>query len=220
MRIALVDDHQLFRKGMAALLEKMDDVDLVIEASNGREFLDMLASTPVEMVLLDLKMPVLDGRNTMAELKEAHPEVKILLLTMDTDEETILRCMEDGASGFLAKDAHPNEVMLAIRTIRDKGLYANERTTRIMMKGLSNWRSGVREAPIQLNDREMDILKYVCQQLTTAEIAEKMFLSPRTVEGYRRELLEKTDTKNSVGLVLYAAKQGWLDKWMEEIKDK
>lgn len=216
MRIALVDDHQLFRKGMAALVEKIEDVQLVLEASNGREFLDKLEKTPVDLVLLDLKMPVLDGRNTMEELKQTHPEVKVVFLTMETGEETILRCMEDGADGFLAKDAHPDEARLAIRTVREKGVYVNTRTTQIMMQGLSKWKSGIRDPHVQLSEREMTVLKGICNEKTTAEIAEEIFLSPRTVEGYRRELLEKTNTKNSVGLVLFAARNGWLEKWMHE----
>lgn len=216
MRIALVDDHQLFRKGMASLLAKMEDADLVLEASNGREFLDALEKTPVDLVLLDMKMPVLDGRNTMAELQKTHPEVKVVFLTMETGEETILRCMEDGAHGFLAKDAHPDEVRLAIRTVNEKGVYVNAQTTQVMMRGLSDWKQGKRESGIQLTERQMLVLRGICRQKTTTEIAEELFLSPRTIEGYRRELLEIVGTKNSVGLVLFAAQNGWLEKWMHE----
>lgn len=216
MRIALVDDHQLFRKGMAALLEKMEDVTLVLEASNGREFLDALEQTPVDLVLLDLKMPVLDGRNTLMELQRLHPDVKVVFLTMDTGEETVLQCMEDGAHGFLPKDAHPDEVRLAIRTVQEKGLYVNVETTQIMMRGLSQWKQGSRDSGLQLNEREMLVLQGICQQKTTAQMAEELFLSPRTVEGYRRDLLEKTETKNSVGLVLFAAQNGWLNQWMQK----
>ena len=216
MRIALVDDHQLFRTGMASLLEKIEGIQLVLEASNGKEFLDALAQTPVQLVLLDLKMPVMDGHHTMAELKQHHPEVKVILLTMETGEETILRCMEDGADGFLAKDSHPDEVRKAITTIRDNGIYVNPHTSRVMMKGLADWKQGNRTPGLQLSDREMAVLKGICQQKSTNDIADILFLSPRTVEGYRRSLLEKVDTKNSVGLVLFAARNGWLERWMEE----
>lgn len=214
MNIAVVDDHQLFRKGMMSLLEKMPDVENVLEAGNGREFLDMLAERSIQMAFLDLKMPVLNGLHTLEELQKDHPEVKVIFLTMDTDEETVLRCMENGAHGFLAKDAHPDEVRAAIKAINESGLYINARTSQVMMKGLSQWKSGLRDAGIQLNEKEMEVLKGICQQKTTSEIADTLFLSPRTVEGYRRTLLEKTDSKSSVGLVLFAAKQGWLDKWM------
>lgn len=214
MRVAIVDDHQLFRKGMKSLLEKMEGVGTVEEAGNGREFLDIQKERPSSLVFLDLKMPVLDGRSTMKELHKSSPEVKVIFLTMETGEETVLRCMEDGASGFLAKDAHPDEVREAIRSIREKGIYVSTRTSSVMMKGLSQWKSGERETGIQLSEKEMLVLEGICHQKTTAEIAEKLFLSPRTVEGYRRALLEKTGAKSSVGLVLFAAKQGWLDNWL------
>lgn len=217
MRVALVDDHQLFRKGMASLLEKMDEVKLVMEAQNGQEFLAKLSEQPIDLVLLDLKMPVMDGRDTMQRLLKEHPKVKVVLLTMETGEETVLRCMEEGASGFLAKDAHPDELRLAIKTISEQGIYLNARSTRIMMKGLTEWKSGARGSGLHLNEREMAVLKGVCRQRTTAEIAEELFLSARTVEGYRSDLLEKTNTKNSVGLVLFAAKQGWLERWVQEL---
>lgn len=214
MNIAVVDDHQLFRKGMISLLEKMPEVELVTEAGNGQEFLDLLKERPVDMAFLDLKMPVLNGLNTLEELRHEHADVKVIFLTMDTEEETILRCMENGANGFLAKDAHPDEVRAAIKAVDESGLYVNTYTSKVVMKGLSQWKSGERDVGIQLNEKEMEVLKGICQQKTTSEIADVLFLSPRTVEGYRRTLLEKTDSKSSVGLVLFAAKQGWLDKWM------
>jgi len=216
LRIALVDDHQLFRKGMVALVDRIEDVHLALEAANGRELLDGLEKTTVDLVLLDLKMPVLDGRATLEELQQRYPEVKVIFLTMEDGEETILRCMEDGAHGFLAKDAHPDEVRLAIRSIREKGVYINSTTSMAMMRGLGNWKRGERDRGLILSEREKTILKGICQQRTTAEIADQLFLSPRTVEGYRRSLLEKTETKNSLGLVLFAASNGWLERWMNE----
>jgi len=214
IRIALVDDHQLFRKGMASLLEKMEHVHLVLEAPNGRVFLDALPATPIDLVLLDLKMPILDGHNTLEELRQSHPEIAVIFLTMETSEETVLRCMENGANGFLAKDAHPDEVRLAINTVHTEGLYVNSTTARTMRQGLTQWKNGNRDAGIQLTERELLVLQGVCQQKSTAEIAEELFVSPRTVEGYRRTLLEKVDAKNSLGLVLFAARQGWLEQWI------
>lgn len=216
IRIALVDDHQLFRKGMASLLEKMEEAHLVVEASNGREFLDALENTPVDLVLLDLKMPVLDGHNTLTELRTANQDIKVVFLTMETGEEVILRCMENGANGFLAKDAHPNEVRLAITQAHSEGMYVNTSTARIMQQGLSKWKSGLRDPGVKLTERELMVLQGICLQKSTVQIADELFVSPRTVEGYRRNLLEKVDTKNSLGLVLFASKQGWLDKWLSE----
>ncbi len=214
IRIALVDDHQLFRKGVAALLEKMENVQLVLEASNGREFLDALSGTPIELVLLDLKMPVLDGRNTLEILQRTHPNIKVLFLTMDTRDETILQCMEQGAHGFLAKDAHPDEVRNAINSVHNTGIYINQETSAIMRQGLGAWNAGQRATGVKLNEKEMQVLKGICLQQSTAEIAEQLFVSPRTVEGYRRTMLDKTEAKNSIGLVLFAVRNGWLEKWL------
>jgi len=214
MQIAIVDDHQLFRKGMKSLIEKMDEVSFVHEAANGRELLELVETAPVELVFLDIKMPVLDGRQTLQALQQTKPKIKVVFLSMETQEETILRSMEEGASGFLAKDAHPDEVRMAIRSIAEKGIYVNDKTASVMLKGLSDWKSGERDTGSQLSDKEMEVLKGICHQKTTAEIAEKLFLSPRTVEGYRRTLLEKTGAKSSVGLVLFAAREGWLQGWL------
>ncbi|MGD1848972.1 MAG: response regulator [Salibacteraceae bacterium] len=216
IRIALVDDHLLFRKGMASLIEKMEAVHLAVEASNGQEFLDALEKTPIDLVLLDLKMPILDGHHTLNELRSSGSDIKVIFLTMETGEEVILRCMENGANGFLAKDAHPNEVRLAIQKAVEEGMYVNAHTARIMQQGLSQWKSGHRNPEVQLTERELTVLQGICLQKSTAQIAEELFVSPRTVEGYRRTLLEKVNTKNSLGLVLFASKQGWLDRWLAE----
>lgn len=213
MRVALVDDHQLFRKGMASLLDKIEGVQLVFEASDGMEFLDRLDQAQIDLVLLDLRMPVLDGMNTLAELKKRKSEVKVVFLTMEADDETILHCMEEGANGFLTKDAHPKDVKNAIDSIRESGYYSNPKTTQVMMKGLENWKSGNRKPQISFTDREMSVLKLICLQKGTTDIADELCLSPRTIEGYRRTLLEKIGVNNGIGLVLYATERGWLEKW-------
>ena len=213
MRVALVDDHQLFRKGMASLLDKIEGVQLIFEASNGMEFLDRLDQTQIDLVLLDLRMPVLDGMNTLAELKNRKSDVKVVFLTMEADDETILHCMEEGANGFLTKDAHPKDVKNAIDSIRESGYYSNPKTTKVMMKGLENWKSGNRKPQISFTDREMSVLKLICLQKGTTDIADELCLSPRTIEGYRRTLLEKIGVNNGIGLVLYATERGWLEKW-------
>jgi len=213
MRVALVDDHQLFRKGIASLLDKIEGVQLVFEASNGMEFLDRLDNCAIDLVLLDLKMPVLDGINTLAELKKRKLDIKVVFLTMEADDETILHCLEEGANGFLTKDAHPKDVKNAIYSVRDSGYYSNPKTTQVMMKGLSSWKSGDRKPQISFTDREMAVLKLICLGKGTTDVADELCLSPRTIEGYRRSLLEKIGVSNSVGLVLYASQQGWLARW-------
>jgi DNA-binding NarL/FixJ family response regulator len=213
MRVALVDDHQLFRKGMASLIDKMEGVQLVFEASNGMEFLDRLDNCKIDLVLLDLKMPVLDGMNTLAELKERKSDIKVVFLTMEADDETILHCLEEGANGFLTKDAHPKDVKNAIYAIKDSGYYSNPKTTQVMMNGLTNWKSGNRKPQISFTEREMSVLRLTCLSKATTDIADELCLSPRTIEGYRRSLLEKIGAHNSVGLVLFATQQGWLEKW-------
>ena len=212
-RIALVDDHQLFRKGIASLLESMEDVEVVIEADNGRAFLDVVTAVTPDIVLLDMQMPGMDGVETMKALRQTKPEVKVIYLTVNKEERLILSCMEDGANGFLQKDAHPDEMIEAIRRVRETGYYFNDRVSQIMLRGLSRWKAGEREGQVVLAERELEVLKLICMEHTTAEIASKLSLSPRTIEGYREKLIQKTKAKNTAGLVVFAAKTGWLEEW-------
>lgn len=207
IKIALVDDHQLIRAGLARLLQLEDGIDVVAEAPNGKVFLDLLPSRPVDVVLLDMDMPVMDGKTTLEQLVVNSPNTKVLILTVHEHDSFIVHMMEAGAHGYFLKDSDPEEVVLAIRTVVKDGIYFNHRVSSALLKGLS--RTNAPHATLlgeSLNQRELDVLSLICKEYTTAQIADELFLSQKTIEGYRKSLLEKTQTKNVAGLAVFAVK--------------
>jgi len=207
IRVALVDDHHLIRAGLARLLQLEDGIDVVAEAPNGKVFLDLLQSQTVDVVLLDMDMPVMDGKATLEQLVIQFPNVKVLVLTVHEHDSFIVHMMEAGAHGYLLKDSEPEEVLVAIRAVAKDGIYFNNRVSNALLKGLSRTNtphaSNLGES---LNQRELDILSLICKEYTTSQIADELFLSQKTIEGYRKSLLEKTQTKNVAGLAVFAVK--------------
>jgi two-component system, NarL family, response regulator DegU len=214
IRIAVVDDHTLFRKGMASILEQVEDFEVVLDATNGREFLDKLAKTPVDVVLLDLQMPELDGIKTTQILQKDYPDLKIIILSMHDEDQFVLHLMEIGASGYLLKDTDSDEVEKAIRKVVEAEHYFSEFVSRVMLRRMTRkgGKDVEKERPklfnfkTDLSDREIQVLKYICEGLTTTEIGDLVALSPRTVEGHRLRMMEKLGLKNTAGLVAFAIK--------------
>jgi DNA-binding NarL/FixJ family response regulator len=208
IRIALVDDHQLLRNALASLIENFDDCKVISQANNGTDFINQLQEQYLpHIVLLDLNMPQLDGYDTMAWLKEHHPEVHVLMLTMYDAETTMIRLLQAGAKGFLKKDIHPSELKFAIQSVMQYGYYYSHTTT----GKLVNLFRGNGDAYIQknmLNSEEIEFLKYAATDLTYKEIARKMGLNPRSVDNLRDHLFEKLDVKSRVGLAIYALRHG------------
>ena len=211
IKLALVDDHNLFRRGIASILGQVSDFELVLEASNGQEFIDKIPRRVPDVVLLDLQMPVLDGTATADYLREHYPLIKIIVLTMHDEDRMVLHLLEKGVSGYLLKDSDPDEVEKAIRKVMDEGVYLNEFVSRAMLRKMTNKKAVVKQSAlynskILLSEREKEVLKLICEGMSTVEISDKVFLSPRTVEGHRLRILEKTGTKNTAGMVAYAFK--------------
>lgn len=211
IKLALCDDHTLFRVGMATILGQIQDFELILEASNGQELIDKIARKTPDVVLLDLQMPVMDGTATADYMREHHPLIKIVVLTMHDEDRMVLHLLEKGVSGYLLKDAEAGEVEKAIRKVMDEGVYLNEFVSKAMLRRMTN-RKAVKpvkdfyNSKILLSEREKEVLVLICEGLSTNEISEKIFLSPRTVEGHRLRILEKTGTKNTAGMVAYAFK--------------
>lgn len=207
--VALVDDHVLIRAGLSQIINKNDGLNVILQASNGAEFLSQLKNEPVDVVLLDIDMPVMDGKATLEILRKEQPELKVIMLTVHDHNSFIVNMMEAGAHGYLLKDTQPEEVIRAIRGVIDDGLYFNDRVSRALLGKISQPKS-THSALTQdsLNQRELDVLSLICAEKTTREIADHLFLSPKTIEGYRKSLLEKTGAKNVAGLVLYALRYG------------
>lgn len=211
IKVALVDDHQLFRKGLTAILNANPKLVIVLEADNGHSLLEQLDDAPKpDVFVLDLEMPVMDGMQTLTALRKRDPEAKVVLLTMHTDERFVVHFMESGANSYLLKSTSPQEVEEAIVKVHEAGFYFNDSVSQAMLKGLQKKNQDTPSLPggESLAEREIEVLKLICMELTTPEIGEKMFLSPRTIEGYRKKLLEKTGAKNTAGLVLFAVRAG------------
>ncbi|MCI4666671.1 MAG: response regulator transcription factor [Bacteroidia bacterium] len=218
INIALCDDHKLFREGMKSILQQNEGFDVIIEAENGKDLLDKLEDLKPQspdIILLDLEMPELDGIATLPFLQEKHGDVHVIILSMHSDESLMAHLMEKGANGYVLKDADGDELKEAIEGTLNNGYFFSEDVSKAMLNQLVK-KNKIKPAfknNIQLTDRETEVLMLICKEMTTAEIAEKLFLSPRTVEGYRNRLLEKTGARNTAGLVLFASKSELLDSW-------
>lgn len=209
--VVLVDDHVLLRNGLANLIETFGDYKVLFQADNGKLFTEKLNPKNLpEIVLMDINMPVMDGYDTALWLKEHYPEIKILALSMYDNENSIIRMFKAGAKGYILKDCDPSELKAALQALVDKGFYYSEMVTGKLIHTINHLdekESQVKNI-VKLNERELNFLKYAATELTYKEIADKMIVSPRTVDGYRDDLFQKLNVKTRVGLVMYAIKNG------------
>jgi len=206
IKYAIADDHKIFRQGLRYALADDHKLKLVGEAENGKQLLQLVATQKPDVILLDLKMPEMDGIEATQKLHDAHPDIKILMLTTFDDEHFILHLLELGANGYLLKNSDPEEIKRAMHHVMENDYYFNQLVSHTMLRTIT--RKNNDRTAIKLNDRETDVLKLICKELTTAEIAAQIFLSPRTIEGIRTSLIEKIGVRNTAGLVIYAIKNG------------
>lgn len=208
--IVLTDDHSLLRNGLAELVKSQGHT-VLFEADNGKDFTNKLNIRALpDLVLMDINMPEMDGFETTQWLKQNHPQVQVLALSMYDNETSIIRMLKCGAKGYILKDSEPAELKTAIDDILTKGFYYSELVSGKLMHAINKMdddTDGLKNL-VPLNDRETDFLKYACTEMTYKEIADKMFVSPRTIDGYRDTLFEKLKLKTRVGLVMYAIKNG------------
>lgn len=208
--IVLTDDHVLLRKGLAALIKSLGH-NVLFEANDGNDFIAKLQPGNLpDLVLLDINMPEKDGVETAIWIKENHPTVKVLAVSMYDNESSIIRMLKAGARGYILKDSEPEELDNAIRSILTKDFYYSELISGKLVHAISNVEKEKTEIStlITLNEKETEFLKYTCTELTYKEIADKMSTSPRTVDYYRDTLLEKLNVKTRIGLAMYAIKNG------------
>ncbi|SKC58572.1 response regulator transcription factor [Ohtaekwangia koreensis] len=208
--VVVVDDHILIAEALTGIIEKFRRYKVLYEAENGKMLIDKFqqAVNIPDIVLVDINMPVMDGFETATWLTQNHPGIRILALSMQDEEETLIKMIRCGAKGYLLKNVHPTELEKALDALVDKGYYYPDWIAHKVLMSLSNEKETTTATKIQLNDREMDFLRYAATELTYKEIAEKMFCSPRTVESYRDNLFEKFGLKTRVGLVMYALRNG------------
>lgn len=209
--VVLVDDHILLRNGLANLIRSFGDYTVLFEADNGKKFIGQLkAENLPDIVLLDINMPEMDGYETALWLKQNHPEIKILALSMYDNDNAIIGMLKNGARGYVLKDIEPVELKAALDSVFQKGYYYSEMITGKLIHTINTMDDPQQKVKniIILNERETDFLKLACTEMTYKEIADMMYLSPRTIDGYRDNLFERLNVKTRVGLVMYAIRNG------------
>ena len=215
IKVAIADDHKIFRKGVIISLRHFSNIHFILEAENGQELLDKLeiATEKPDVILMDLRMPVKDGIETTKHISKFYPEIMVIVLTMHEDEKFVIHLMENGANGYLLKSTEPDEIKKAIIEVVQKGYYLNNFVNRILLK-----KTHSRNKPIPLlnetlkiTDKEKEVLTNICLEFTSAEIGEKMGISSRTVESIKERLMEKFGSKNTAGLVFFAVKNHLID---------
>lgn len=215
IRVAIADDHKIFRKGVILSLRHLNNIRFIMEADNGQELLDKLENTleVPDVILMDLRMPVKNGIETTKYIKDNYPDIFVIVLTMHEEEKFVIQLMESGANGYLLKSTDPEEIKKAILDVVSKGFYLNNYVNRILIKKSQNRNKPILslDDTIKITDKEKEVLTNICMEFTSAEIGEKMGISPRTVESIKERLMEKSGTKNTAGLVFFAVKNQLID---------
>jgi DNA-binding NarL/FixJ family response regulator len=208
--IAIIDDHILIAKALTGIIQNFKQFNVLYECENGKALQEkcLIKNNIPDIVLLDISMPIMDGFETAAWLKETHPEVLIMALSMQDDEQSLIKMIKCGAKGYLLKNVHPTELEKALDALVKNGSYFPDWATSKVFMSLTN-ENTVTKNSIQITAREKEFLQYSITEMSYKEIAEKMFCSPRTVESYRDSLFEKLGLKSRVGLAVYAMKNGF-----------
>lgn len=213
IHILLADDHLIFREGLKALLEEQENIKITVQASNGIQVLKLLDEQPVNLVMMDVHMPVMNGIECTIEIRKTNPSLPILALTMAADEVLIKKMLKAGANGYLLKNSSGRELLQAIDTVLKGQQYYSNRVGQIIMEGLSGRKSGTAQKSPEaiLTPREIEVLKLIATENSNKEIADKLFISTRTVDAHKRNILKKVGAKNTAGITRYALKHFKLD---------
>lgn len=213
INVAITDDHVLFRQGVKTALGMKKDIKILFEADNGMHLLNMLKHIQPDVILLDVSMPIMGGIETLPELKRLYPHIKVIMLTMHDEHTMIAKLMELGANSYLTKNSDSELIYEAIKTCHEEEFFFNALTNKALIDGLKMKRQG--EGPyaheVKLNDKEIMVLKLMCEEKSTKEIADIVDLSPRTVEAIRDKLKTKIGARSTAGLILYAVKNNIIE---------
>lgn len=213
IKVAIADDHALFRAGVKTALSVKKDVELIAEADNGMQLLNLLKHIEPDVILLDIQMPIMDGIQTLPEIRKIRPEAKVIILSMHNDHSMISKLMEIGANSYLTKNSDSETIYEAIKTCYENEFFFNELTNKALLAGLRTKRNDTFGSPeADLSEKELRVLRLMCEEKTTKEIADIVEISPRTVEAIRDKLKTKTGAKSMAGLVMYAVKNGIMDE--------
>ncbi|HMH33341.1 MAG TPA: response regulator transcription factor [Puia sp.] len=209
IKVIIADDHVLFRSGVRAALSVKKDVELIAEADNGAQLLNLLKHMEPDVILLDIQMPIMDGIATLPEIRKLYPGIKVIILSMHNDHSMISKLMEIGANSYLTKNSDSETIYQAIKTCYEQEFFFNELTNKALLTGLRTKRTEAGSTQeVSLTEKELTILKMMCEEKTTKEIADLVDISPRTVEAIRDKLKTKTGAKSMAGLVMFAVKNG------------
>jgi len=211
IKVAIADDHKIFGQSLGMLVQSVSDFELLFIAENGLDFLDRLNSAPAipDVAILDIDMPGMNGIELNKQLHRNKPEIKVIMLSVHLEEELITQVIEDGAGSYLAKNCDKDDLIKAITMVHKEGFYINQLTLKALTLAAKNrgkLQKKAKQLPSNLTDRERNILELICKEYNNAEIAQMLFISVRTVEGHRNNLLAKTNCRNTAGLVLFALK--------------
>lgn len=203
-KIVIVDDHTLLSQAISGLVNSFENFEVLYTCKNGQELLDNLRfeNKRPDIILMDVNMPIMDGIETTKHLKELFPDILVLALSVEEDDHTILKMIRAGAKGYLLKDTEKRVLEDALNELALNGYYHTNTVSQLLVKSLDGNNKD------QLRDREIEFIKYACTEMTYNEIADLMFLSPKTVQGYRDSVFSKLNLKNRTGLVIYALKNG------------
>ena len=203
--VAIVDDHTLLLEAIGGLVRDFENFEVLYLCKNGQELLEKLKfpKNIPDIVLMDINMPLLNGIETTKALNEKYPQIKVIALSVEENEKTILKMLRAGAKGYLMKDTKKEILKEALNQVVEKGYYHTNTISKLLIGSLTK-----DETAVQLKEREVEFIEHACTEMTYKEIAEKMFLSPKTIEGYRDSIYEKLNLKNRIGLVLYAIRNG------------
>lgn len=209
IQVMITDDHVLLRNALARVVNSFDGYTVMMEADNGKDLKNKIMKHQVpDVVLLDVNMPEMDGFETTQWLHKNYPFIKIIVLSMLSDEKTIIKMFRLGASGYLLKNTDTDELKNALDAVTNKNVYLSEYVSSKLVSGLHKGKEEDESKPVLLNEREREFLRWACTELTYKDIAEKMNLSPRTIDDYRQSLFSKLNVHSRVGLVLYAIRNG------------
>jgi DNA-binding NarL/FixJ family response regulator len=210
IRIAIADDHEIYREGFKLLLKNQKELELVGEAENGKELLEVAVKQQPDVVITDIKMPLMDGIEACRQIRKKFPDMKVIALSMFNEDNLIVDMLEAGAKGYLLKNTNKQELLEAAKAVYEGSTYYCTATSAKLTKmiGASTF-NPYRNHPVKkFSTRETEIIKLICEQFTNKEIAKTLKISIRTVESHREKIQEKTDAKNSIGVVIYAIKHG------------
>ncbi|HEY1039562.1 MAG TPA: response regulator transcription factor, partial [Bacteroidia bacterium] len=207
--IGIAEDHLLVRQGMVSLLREFDELNILFDVGDGKELLARLKSDKPDVILLDIEMPIVSGREAMEKIKVMYPKIKIIIISMHFEDSYIIEFIKKGANGFLPKNCDIEKIVDAIFAVHTQGYYFDSEVSMVMAKTIIN-PDLIDKIPDELTEREIEVLRYICYEKTNREIAEALSISQRTVEGHRKSIIDKTGAKNSMGLLMFALKNKYV----------